>query len=154
MTPRQKSYLPFMIGLSVEKAGSELWVDIFLLIPLFPLCGIKMGEPDLENPGIDKINFWHSLSSLPEVLQRNSYSIRVLLLGNRIASGKKYSPTIYPWGADLHWHNNIFIKSCMRDLNHPQAPGSFICLTQQRKFNRWTLYIGYFCFKIAEQSKI
>lgn len=152
--PRQKSYLPFMIGLSVEKAGSKHRIGIFLLIPLFPLWEIKMREPEPENPGIDKVNFWHSLSSLPEVLKRNSYSNRVLLLGSRIVREKRHSPTICPWGVDLHRHMDILIKSSMRDLSHSQVPGSFICLTQQRKFTRWILYIGYFCYRIAERSKI
>lgn len=143
-----------MIGLHVEKAGNKHWVCIFSLIPLFPLCALKMQPPDPENPGIYKCKCCNSLSSLPEVFKRNSYSNRVLMLGNRIASEKKHSPIIHPWGVGLNWHIDIFMKSCLRDLNHPQTPRSFIYLTQQSKFNRWILYIGYFCCRMTERSEI
>ena len=121
---------------------------------LFPLYGIKTQGPDPENSGIYKVSCWNSLSCLPEVPKRNSYSNKVLLLGSRITSEKKHSLIISPWGVGLNWHIGVLIKGNIRDLNQPQAPRSFTCLGQPRKSNRWILYLDYFCCRAAESSEV
>ena len=135
-----------MIRLIMDKAGNKYWVCIFSLM-LFHLHGIKTQGPDPEHPTIYQVKCWNPL---PELLKRNGYSNRALLLGNVIDNEKNYSPIIGHGDVGLRWHTDIFIKSSIRDLGLPKAARSFTCLTQKRQFNR-ALYFGYFCYRVIER---
>lgn len=136
----------------MDKAGNKYWVCVFSLM-LFPLLGIKTQGPDPEHPTMYKVKCWNFLSSLSELLKRNSYSKRALLLGNVIASEKNYSLIISHGDVGLIWYTDIFIKNYIRDLSLPKAARSFTFLTQKRQLNR-ALYFGYFCYRVIERNGV
>lgn len=67
---REKTYLKFITGLSVDKDRNKHWISIFSRMVLFPYMEPKPRGLALRNLGYTELNHWNSLFSLAEVLKK------------------------------------------------------------------------------------